>query len=114
MVFPVRHFFKPKVTKEERRLCAYLRKEGISFTAQARVQTQSGRRYLVDMLIDGSIVVEVGHIGVIDLQEDEDLRNSGYTVLRVKNKDVTRNVHAVVEAIKKAREVNATKNSGLS
>jgi very-short-patch-repair endonuclease len=103
MAFPVRRF-KPKVTKEERRLCAYLRKEGIPFTAQARVQTQSGRRYLVDMLIDGSIVVEVGHIGVIDLQEDDDLRNSGYIVLRFKNKEVMCNVKLVAETIKKVRE----------
>jgi very-short-patch-repair endonuclease len=100
--FPVRRF-KPKVTKEERYLCRHLRKERIPFTAQARVQTQR-RRYLVDMLIDGFIVVEVGHVGVIDLQEDEDLRSSGYIVLRFKNKEVMHNVKMVTETIKKVRE----------
>jgi very-short-patch-repair endonuclease len=103
MAFPSTRRFKPIVTKTEYRLRARLTKEGIPYNAQARVKTKSGRTYLVDMLINENIVVEVGHIGLIDIQEDEDLRDSGYTVLRIKNKEVTRNIRKVVETIKKAR-----------
>jgi len=102
MVFPAKRF-KPKVTEEEYRLRAYLKKEGIPFTPQIKITTKSGRTYLVDILVNENIVVEVGHVGLTDIQEDEDLRESGYTVLRFKNKEVNRNIKKVVETIKKAR-----------
>jgi very-short-patch-repair endonuclease len=105
MAFPQHRRFKPKITEAERRLCARLKKEGIPFKSQAKVKTKSGRRYLVDLLINESIIVEVGYVGLIDVQEDEDLRGSGYTVLRIKNKEVTHNIKKVVETIKKVREL---------
>jgi len=94
---------KPKITREEYRLRRRLKKEGIPFTAQAKIKTKSGRAYLVDILINEKIVVEVGYISATDIQEDADLRESGYTVLRFRNKEVNRNIAKVIATIKKVR-----------
>jgi very-short-patch-repair endonuclease len=72
-----------------------MEKRGIPFEAQKRVYTKSGRRYLVDFLIPPKLVVEVGYISAEDMQEDQDLRDSGYTVLRYRNKEITRGVGVV-------------------
>jgi very-short-patch-repair endonuclease len=100
MVIPAKRF-KPKITKEEHRLQAHLKKEGIPFTPQTKIKTKSGRTYLVDFLIPPNIVVEVGHIGITDIQEDEDLKETGYTVLRFQNKEINHKIKKVMQTIKK-------------
>jgi len=105
---PVRRF-KPKVTRAEKLLCAELRKEGIPFQPQVKIKTKSGRTYLVDILVNEKIVVEVGYVGLTDIQEHEDLRESGYTVLHFRSQEIMRNlkkgnIKKIVEAIRKTME----------
>jgi very-short-patch-repair endonuclease len=95
--------FKPIVTRYEMQVRRRLEKKGVPFTPQKKIYTKSGRNYLVDIFIPSKIVVEVGYIGNADVQEDEDLKASGYIVLRFRNKEVRRNVAAVVEQIEKTR-----------
>jgi very-short-patch-repair endonuclease len=105
MVFPSKiKRFRPKITKAEYQLRNRLKKGGIPFQAQAKIHTKSGRNYLVDLLIDNHLVVEVGYVGITDIQENQDLQDSGYTVLHFKNEEVLRNLKTVVETIKKMRE----------
>lgn len=104
MFFPKFRRFKPKVTRAEKLLCARLKEKGIPFTSQAKITTKSGHRYLVDILINPKIIIEVGYVGLTDIQEDEDLRESGYIVLRFKSKEVISNTKHVIEKIKKAIE----------
>ena len=80
--------FRPTITKYERRLQTRLRKEGIPFKAQAKIHTKSGRTYLVDILIPPSLVIEVGYINKADIQEHEDLKQTDYTVLHFKNREI--------------------------
>jgi very-short-patch-repair endonuclease len=66
--------------------------------------TKSGRRYLVDLLLDPKLVVEIGFVGFEDIQEDEDLKASGYTVLRFKNKEVKSDLAGVCDQIDHERK----------
>jgi very-short-patch-repair endonuclease len=91
--------FTPKVTRPELILRRRLRKRGIPFVPQKRIKTTSGRRYLVDLLFAPKLVVEVGYIGDEDVQEDEDLRVDGYTVLRYSNRQVTQDVGKICDEI---------------
>lgn len=91
------------MTKAELRLRRRLKKENVPFQAQVKVHTSNGRNYLVDLLIDNHIIVEVGYVGITDVQENEDLRKDGYTVLRFRNNEVRRSLSGVVETIKNAR-----------
>lgn len=77
--------------------------KGVPFKAQERIRTRSGRVYRVDVFVPPLLVVEIGHVGAEDVQEDEDLKASGYTVLRFKNVEVCDSVAAVVEQIMKTR-----------
>jgi len=93
---------KPKVTKYEYRLREALKKEGIPFRPQLRVATKSGRTYTVDIAISPTLIIEVGYIGNIDIQEHEDLKETGYTVLHFKNKEVQNNLSNIIKTIKQA------------
>lgn len=96
--------FQPKVTPEEKCVQRRLERRKIPFEPQKHIQTKSGRRYLVDFYIPPKIVVEIGYIGAEDVQEDEDLKDSGYTVLRFRNGEVKRDVGAVCNQIQQIRE----------
>jgi len=92
--------FKLTITKYERRLCNALKHAGIPFTPQAKIKTKSGRTYTVDIFIPTTLIVEVGFINEIDIQEHEDLKQTGYTVLPVPNKEIKQNIDKVVSTIK--------------
>ena len=93
--------FKCVVTSHELRVRKRLTLKGIPHKPQERIRTKSGRVYRVDIFIPPHLVVEIGHVGPEDIQEDEDLKASGYTVLRFKNDEVRANVVAVVQQIQK-------------
>lgn len=57
----------------------------------------------MDIFVPPRIVVEIGYVGPEDIQEDEDLKASGYTVLRFKNDEVRGDIAAVIEQIRKVR-----------
>lgn len=95
--------FKCVVTSHELRVRKRLTKKGIPFQPQKRIKTQSGRVYRVDIFVPPRIVVEIGYVGPEDIQEDEDLKASGYTVLRFKNDEVRGDIAAVIEQIRKVR-----------
>jgi very-short-patch-repair endonuclease len=95
--------FRCVVTIYEYRVRKRLEKKGIPFKAQEKIRTVSGRAYRVDIFLPPRLVVEIGHVGFEDLQEDEDLKASGYTVLRFKNVEVRKNLAGVVQQIQKAR-----------
>jgi very-short-patch-repair endonuclease len=93
--------FKVVVTSHELRVRKRLTLKGIPHKPQERIRTQSGRAYRVDIFIPPHLVVEIGHFGPEDIQEDEDLKASGYTVLRFKNDEVCANVASVIQQIQK-------------
>jgi very-short-patch-repair endonuclease len=68
-----------------------------------KVATKSGRTYTVDIFIPKKLVIEVGYINEIDIQEREDLQQTGYTVLNFRNKEVQNNIQSVIQAIKQAQ-----------
>jgi len=103
--------FKPIITKYERKLWHALKKEGIPFTAQLKVATKSGRTYTVDIAIPTHLIVEVGFINEVDIQEHEDLRQTGYTVLHFPNTEIKNNIRAVIETIKKMRKCQNQKSA---
>jgi len=102
---------KPQATSSENKLHRALIKEGIPFVAQKRITTKSGRDYTTDIVIlkdfkiipKNLMIVEVGYVNGADIQEYEDLMQTGYTVLHFKNKEIEKNINKVVQTIKKAR-----------
>lgn len=96
--------FKPIVTKYERKLCHALKQESIPFTPQKKIRTKSGRTYTVDIFIPPTLIIEVGYINPTDIQEHEDLKQTGYTVIAVPNKEIQNNLHKIVQLIKLQRQ----------
>jgi very-short-patch-repair endonuclease len=94
---------KARATSTERKLCSVLKEKGINFVAQMKVATKSGRTYTVDIFIPKKLIIEVGYINEIDIQEREDLQQTGYTVLNFRNKEVQKNIQSVIQAIKQAQ-----------
>jgi very-short-patch-repair endonuclease len=94
---------KAKATSTERRLCRVLEEKGIPFVAQMKVATKSGRTYTVDIFIPKKLIIEVGYINEIDIQEREDLQQTGYTVLNIPNREVQDNIQNVIRTIKQAQ-----------
>ena len=94
---------KLKVTGTERRLCHVLQRRGVPFVPQRKVATTSGRAYTVDVFIPKKIVIEVGYVNDVDVQEYEDLKQTGYTVLHFRNKQVQNHIQGVMHTIKKAQ-----------
>jgi len=95
--------FEAKATSTEHKLCRALKENGIPFLPQQKVATNSGRIYIVDIAIPEKLIIEVGYINEIDIQELEDLQQTGYTVLHFPNKEVQDNIQNVIQTIKKAR-----------
>jgi very-short-patch-repair endonuclease len=96
--------FKARATSTERKLCRALEEKGIPFVTQMKIATKSGRTYFVDIVLPQKIVIEVGFMNEIDIQEREDLIQTGYTVLNFQNKEVNNNIQDVIQTIKKARQ----------
>jgi len=97
-----------KVTKPEIWLRKALRKARMPFKAQEKIKCKSGREYVVDILVRKRLVIEVD--GTIhdtpqqqyqDKQRDQDLIESGYTVLRIRNYEIRENLKTVIKNIKK-------------
>jgi very-short-patch-repair endonuclease len=101
--------YKARATSTERKLWRVLEEKGISFMAQMKVATRSGRSYTVDIFIPERLVIEVGYLNEIDIQELEDLQQTGYTVLHFRNKEVQNRIQSVIQIIKRAQLKNKTK-----
>jgi very-short-patch-repair endonuclease len=97
------HKFKPRVSPYEKRVRKRLERRRIPFDAQKQITTKSGRRYQVDLFVPPKLVVEIGFVGIEDIQEDEDLKASGYNVLRFKNKEVKSDLAGVCDQIDRER-----------